>query len=106
MFTNSIFEKETDVVLDEACNILAEATANSKHIVGTKEKKKRLLRMCELILAKEANDPLYSKYIKATKIRKKCRALIHEKYKGKAPQRLKMYLKEQKLAAQAAKNNK
>ena len=98
MFVDSIFE--TDSILDESVNILQEAT-NSKRIIGTKELKKRLLRQCELILAKEANDQLYHKYVKATKIRRKCRALIHEKYKGKAPARLREYIKAQKEAKKA-----
>lgn len=90
-----------NTVLDETMNFLSEAPAQSKRIIGTKEKKQIMLTRMELLLAQRAGDALYDKYKKATLIRRKCRKLIHDKYQSKAKLALKEYLKEKKAAASA-----
>jgi len=46
--------------------------------------KKKMIRRAELAAAKAADDPLYHKYIKHSKLRKQYRRAIHEKYNSKA----------------------
>ena len=46
--------------------------------------KKKMIRRAELAAAKAADDPLYHKYVKHTKIRKQYRRQIHDKYNSKA----------------------
>ena len=43
-------------------------------------RRKRLERQATLMAAKEANDPLYIKYAKASKTRRKLREQIQQKY--------------------------
>ena len=46
--------------------------------------KKKMIRRAELAAAKAADDPLYHKYVKHSKLRKHYRRAIHEKYNSKA----------------------
>lgn len=46
--------------------------------------KKKMIRRAELAAAKSADDPLYHKYVKHSKLRKQYRRQIHEKYNSKA----------------------
>jgi len=46
--------------------------------------KKKMIRRAELAAAKNADDPLFHKYIKHSKLRKQYRRAIHEKYNSKA----------------------
>lgn len=79
----------TDKVLDETMELLQEANVVR---MDKATRKKRLLTATELTLAKESGDKLFEKYAKATKIRRKCRKLIHKKYESKAKVRVKQYL--------------
>jgi hypothetical protein len=84
----------TDKILDECVNVLNETKNGNVKIVQNKKTRRRiLLTRCELICAKEHNDPLFLKYKKATKIRKKARKMIHEKYETPAKAKLMQYLK-------------
>jgi len=46
--------------------------------------KRRMMTRASLAAAKQADDPLYHKYIKHTKLRKMYRRQIQEKYASKA----------------------
>jgi len=46
--------------------------------------KKKMIRRAELAAAKHADDPLYHKYVKHSKLRKQYRRQIHDKYNSKA----------------------
>lgn len=46
--------------------------------------KKKMVRRAELAAAKAADDPLFHKYVKHSKLRKQYRRQIHEKYNSKA----------------------
>lgn len=82
-----------DKVLQETMEVLTEA-----NIVRMDKAtlKKRLITQATLLSAKDANDALYHKYVKATKIRRKCRKLIQKKYEAKGKQRVKQYLANKK----------
>lgn len=87
----NIFSESSDErVLNESVRILNERNV-IKMDKGTM--KKRLLSQATLLAAKEANDPLYSKYVKATRIRKECRKLIQVKYASKGKTKMMTYLK-------------
>lgn len=78
-----------DKVLQETMEVLTEANVVR---MDKATLKKRLITQATLLSAKDANDPLYHKYVKATKIRRKCRKLIQKKYEAKGKQRVKQYL--------------
>lgn len=63
-------------------------------------KRKRKLNQAALICAKEANDPLYFKYQKAARNRKKYRDMIRQKYATKAKLKVSEYEHRDKRAAQ------
>jgi|GEM_PF-3241550 len=54
--------------------------------------RKKLLTQATLLAAKDAGDPLYKKYVKATKIRKQCRHAIQQKYASKGKAKMREYL--------------
>lgn len=85
--------ENTELVLNETLEVLNEV---NKVQFDKKTLNKRMLRQCELLAAKRAGSPVYDKYVKATKIRKKCRELIHAQFEGKAKILLKEYLKARK----------
>ena len=67
--------------MDEAFNVLAEANIVK---MDKQTQKKKMLRRATLAAAKQADDPLFHKYIKHTKLRKMYRRQIQDKYAGKA----------------------
>lgn len=73
---NNIFDKIASKILNEANYVQ----------MDSQTKRKRLERQATLLAAKEANDPLYFKYVSASKRRRKYRELIQQKYaaRGKA----------------------
>lgn len=82
---------ETFSAFDETVEYL-----NEKNIVKMDKAtaKKRLARQSTLFAAKKANDPLYTKYVKYTKLRKEYREAIQAKYGAKGKQLMKMYIKQ------------
>lgn len=82
-----------DRVLQETVEMLTEA-----NIVRMDKAtlKKRLLTQATLLAAKEANDPIYQKYVKATKVRRKCRKIIQGKYEAKGKIKVKQFLANRK----------
>ena len=68
--------------------------------------KKRLLNQAILQAAKEANDPLYKKYVKATAIRKSCRETLRQKYNAKGKEKMREYLKRRKETTTTKSNDK
>ena len=68
---------------DVIFNTLTEANYIS---LDAQTRRKRLERQATLLAAKEANDPLYIKYEKVSRTRRKLREQIQQKYasKGKA----------------------
>lgn len=82
-----------DRVLQETMEVLTEANIVK---MDKATLKKRLITQATLLSAKDANDKLYHKYVKATKIRRKCRKLIQKKYEAKGKQRVKQYLANKK----------
>jgi len=46
--------------------------------------RKKMIRRAELAAAKHADDPLFHKYMKHSKLRKQYRRQIHDKYNSKA----------------------
>ena len=74
-----------DKVLDESEQSLDEANYVK---LDSATKRKRLLRQATLLAAKEANDPLYTKYAAVSRKRKALRAQIQQKYESKGRQKL------------------
>lgn len=58
--------------------------------------KKKLLTQSILLACKEAGDPLYAKYVKASKLKKAIRAKINVKYSNAGKKKMKEFLKAQK----------
>ena len=78
-----------DRVLDESFEFL-----NERSIVKMDKNsmKKRLLNQAILQAAREANDPLYKKYVKATAIRKSCRETLRQKYQAAGKTKMREYI--------------
>ncbi|WPH64356.1 hypothetical protein [Staphylococcus phage vB_StaM_PB50] len=70
-----------------------EALIQEQNIMRLDErtKRKRRLNQAALIAAKEAQDPIYFKYQKASRARRKWRDLIRQKYATKAKLKLAEY---------------
>lgn len=94
---------EDDKVLQETIEVFQEA-----NIVRMDKQtlKKRLETQATLLAAKEANDPIYRKYVKATKVRRKCRKLIQSKYEAKGKIKVKQFLANRKAQAHAQATKK
>lgn len=88
MRKNSLTEVEKQIL--EATE---ESLIQEQNIMRLDErtKRKRRLNQAALICAKEAQDPLYFKYQKAARARKKYRNLIRQKYATKAKLKLSEY---------------
>lgn len=78
-------EFENFAALDEADRILSEQSIVK---MDTATKRRRMLTQAVLIAAKEANDPLYIKYQKASKRRRMLRAEIQKKYQAAGAKKL------------------
>lgn len=57
--------------------------------------KKRLMTQATLLAAKDANDPLYQKYVKVAKAKRKFRTAIQQKYASKGQQKVRDFIKAQ-----------
>lgn len=95
LFNEMYSTDENLAVLDETMNVLNEV---NRVMFDKATLRRRLISQCELIVAKERGDVVYDKYIKATKIRRKCRKLMHGKYESLAKVKAKEYLKSRKMA--------
>lgn len=82
-----------DKVLQETMDVLQEANVVR---MDKATLKKRLVTQATLLAAKDANDPIYQKYVKATKVRRKCRKIIQKKYESKGKQKVKQFLANRK----------
>ena len=58
--------------------------------------RKRLLNQAILLAAKDAQDPLYKKYVKASKLRRTLRDKIRAKYANAGKKKMKEFLKAKK----------
>ena len=92
-FTDSMSDKQMIKNFSEAVEVINERSIVKMDKVAAK---KKLFARATLISAKNANDPLYTKYVKASKIRKACREAIQIKYASKGKQLMKDYLIAQK----------
>lgn len=88
-FMNMVYSNNELNVLEESLQLLSEV---NKVVMDKATIKRRMLSRAELLVAKEEADPLYDKYVKATKIRIKTRKLIHAKYESKAKVKLKQLM--------------
>jgi len=61
--------------------------------------KRRLMTQATLLAAKEANDALYQRYVKASKLKRSLRLQIQQKYQSKGKQKVREYLQTQKTDA-------
>lgn len=77
-----------DKVLDATVQFLQEANVIK---YDKKTLRKRLFSQATLMAAREAGDPLYVKYMKATKQRKEYRHKIQVKYASKGKAKLREY---------------
>lgn len=75
---------ESDV-LEETFKFLSEKSIMK---LDANSAKKRMLTQASLIAAKEANDPLYVKYVKASKKRRELRAILHKKYQAQGAKKV------------------
>lgn len=83
------FYDNSEEILQETMDVLQEA---NKVKFDKKTLKKRMLTQCELLVAKDDEPALFNAYVKATKRRKKARALIHAKCATKAKAKLRQLL--------------
>ena len=74
-----------DIIYDNA-HAVENSALNEANVIklDNQTMKKKMIRRAELAAAKAADDPLYHKYVKHTKIRKQYRRQIHDKYNSKA----------------------
>jgi len=93
---------DSNKILEETFQVLCE-----RNIIKMDKMtlKKKLFTQSTLLCAKEANDPLYVKYVRATKLRRACRQAIQEKYAAKGKIRMKQYLASQKGAKRREKSS-
>jgi hypothetical protein len=93
-FFETLTESNDFLILDETVRVF-----NERNIVKMDKKtlKKRLLTQATLLASKEANDPLYKKYVKHSKLKRQYRKQIQQKYQAKGRQKMREYLKAHKM---------
>ena len=89
-----------DAVVNESVDILNERSIVKMDKVAMR---KKLMTRAILAAAKNANDPLYVKYQKASKLRRACRQAIAKKYAAQGKAIYRQYLAAQKEAKVAKK---
>ena len=90
-------EQEANESLD---NILTEANVVK---MDKATLRRRLLNQSILLAAKDAQDPLYAKYVKASKLKKSLRDKIRSKYANAGKKKMKEFLKAKKALDAADK---
>lgn len=97
-FADFIKEVGDNRVFNETLEVL-----NEKNIIKMDKKtlRKKLLTQATLLSAKEADDILYKRYVKASKIRRETRSAIQVKYEAKGKRKLKEFIQTQKMAKKA-----
>lgn len=60
--------------------------------------RKKLLTQATLLSCKEKGDPLYAKYVKASKLKRKLRAKISQKYASAGKKKMQQFLKAKKAS--------
>jgi hypothetical protein len=93
-FFETLTESNDIMALEESVRIL-----NERNVVKMDKQtlKKRLLTQATLLAAKEANDPVFQKYVKASKAKRAYRKQIQQKYESKGRQKVREYLKAHKM---------
>jgi hypothetical protein len=89
-FFETLTESNDFMALEESVRVL-----NERNVVKMDKQtlKKRLLTQATLLAAKDANDPLYQKYVKVAKAKRAFRKQIQQKYEAKGRQKVREYLK-------------
>ncbi|AST99863.1 hypothetical protein PBI_PBS1_41 [Bacillus phage PBS1] len=84
-------------------DIILEQTFQEANVVRMDKQtlKKRLLTQATLLAAKDANDPIYQKYVKAAKQKRHFRSQIQQKYGAKGQAKVREFLKQQQQAKQS-----
>ena len=92
-FFETLTESNDFMVLDETLKVF-----NEKNIIKLDKKtmRKRLLTQATLLAAKEANDPIYVKYARHSKLKRQYRQQIQERYHAKGKKKMREYLKARK----------
>jgi hypothetical protein len=93
-----------ETLTESSNDIILENTLNEANVVKMDKAtlKKRLLTQATLLAAKDANDPLYHKYVKVAKQKRHFRKLIQQKYAAKGQAKVREFMK----AHQMIKNGK
>ena len=81
---------ELEEIFNEAVQSLNEANVVK---MDAKTLRKKLLTQSILLAAKEANDPLYTKYRKASALKKEYRQAINQKYASAGRKKMKEFLR-------------
>ncbi|QXN67875.1 hypothetical protein FPHOBKDP_00121 [Listeria phage LPJP1] len=99
-FFNYNNEESSMQTLEESLSYLEEANIVR---LDKRTAKKRLYTQAVLISAKEANDPLYRKYVKYSKLRRETRRAIQLKYASKGKQKLREFGEKRKAKSESKK---
>jgi len=102
-FMESLLESMETEVQTNDFTVLEETvrTFNEANVVRMDKQtlKRRLMTQATLLAAKEANDALYQRYVKASKLKRSLRLQIQQKYQSKGKQKVREYLQTQKTDA-------
>jgi hypothetical protein len=84
-------------------DMLLEQTLQEANVVKMDKAtlKKRLLTQATLLAAKDANDPLYQKYVKHAKAKRHFRQLIQQKYQAKGQAKVREFMKAHQMINKA-----
>jgi len=93
-FFESLTESNDAMVFDETMQVF-----NERNVVKMDKQtlKRRLLSQATLLAAKEANDPIYQKYLKVAKAKRAYRKTLQQKFASKGKQKVREYLKAHKI---------
>jgi hypothetical protein len=93
-FFETLTESNDFMALEETVRVF-----NERNVVKMDKQtlKKRLLTQATLLAAKDANDALYTKYVKVAKAKRTFRKQIQQKYESKGRQKVREYLKAHKM---------
>jgi hypothetical protein len=85
-FFETLTESNSDVILE---NTLQEANVVR---MDKQTLKKRLLTQATLLAAKDADDPVYHKYVKVAKQKREFRQIIQNKYRSKGAAKVREFM--------------
>ena len=72
--------KDSQTLQEESLEILTRLAETNYISLDSQTRRKRLERQATLLAAREVNDPLYIKYEKLSRARRKVREMIQQKY--------------------------